>query len=730
MFPGLMNPALASVLAAQGGQQTDPSAFQAPDPLAPLPSDTPGLASQAPDSINDGISSVGRPYDAATALRKLHRQTQGQALLALGASLLGSRNFGEGLSKGLMAYTETLRSMRPTSKAVGDGEYEQVTDANGNTYYKPTPIHADKVAERAKPQIAGNRVVKYGMDKDGHYDGTVQDLTPSKLTTKTIKRSDGSDAIVFVDEDTGAVYDPKSGAQLQPPTKAPANPDMAVTPGDEPIGQAPTGVAPAPPPDNANRVAAAPQPATGGGFQPAVDFVLNHEGGYNPSDWNGQPVNFGINQKYHPNVAGLNRDSASAIYKSDYWDKSGADKLDPALQLPYFDTYVRNPSKARAFLAQAGGDPDKFMALREAWDTEAGKRHPGDAKGLMNRDRDLRSAMGPDTSKPYYDPAPGNSPAAPQATPEAASAPDNPWGLQPHSFAPAGPAVRWATPAELKQANLPSDSSAQIDAKGNFHLINKGTAPGEGPLASTDTDFYAQAILSGTPMSQLIPGMGKGAAAQRRQVMDRVAKMAGAEGLSGKDFSVQLAHYAAAKKNVANLETQLGTIEGNESTAKLNGQAFLKASAMVPKQTRSRLLNAPIQSFLRATGDPSIAAMDVAAQTFATEYAKVVAGTPSGGGTLSDSARNEAISILRGDYSLKQKMAAYQQAATDMNNRLTALRGNLHNAYSHMGDRAPELTGQGPSHAAAPQHRTIVRSGTFNGRKVVKYSDGTVEYAN
>jgi hypothetical protein len=42
--------------------------------------------------------------------------------------------------------------------------------------------------------------------------------------------------------------------------------------------------------------------AAPGGFDHAVEHVLSNEGGYNPSDMNGAPVNFGINQKANPGV--------------------------------------------------------------------------------------------------------------------------------------------------------------------------------------------------------------------------------------------------------------------------------------------------------------------------------------------------------------------------------------------------------------------------------------------
>jgi hypothetical protein len=140
-------------------------------------------------------------------------------------------------------------------------------------------------------------------------------------------------------------------------------------------------------------------------------------------------------------------------------------------------------------------------------------------------------------------------------------------------------------------------------------------------------------------------GMGKAAAQARKQIIERAAKIAGADGLTGTDFAVQISHYKAATQAIKTLETQAGTVEQNEKTALMNGQQFLDRSKELPGQTGSPFLNTIVQGVQRqvpVAGHDTVAAMDAAWNTFTTEYAKVVAGSPSGAGTLSDSARHEA----------------------------------------------------------------------------------------
>lgn len=143
-----------------------------------------------------------------------------------------------------------------------------------------------------------------------------------------------------------------------------------------------------------------------GGAQPAQspldphqffkDFVLPHEGGYAAHDANGQPVNFGINQGANPgvNVKTLTPQGAGDIFANKYWAQSGAANLPPALAAMQADTaYVAGPGRAQQFLAQSGGDPQKYMQLRTAYLNGLIAKDPAKfgkyAKAWANRNSDL-----------------------------------------------------------------------------------------------------------------------------------------------------------------------------------------------------------------------------------------------------------------------------------------------------------------------------------------------------
>lgn len=140
--------------------------------------------------------------------------------------------------------------------------------------------------------------------------------------------------------------------------------------------------------------AAAPAGAPGSADE-AWNFILPHEGGYAPSDANGKPVNFGINQGANPDVdvKSLTPDGAKQLFIDRYWNPSGAANLPAPLSTIHADTYYINPSRAQEFLSRSGGDPTQYLQLRQAWHDRLVKQNPGKygrfEKAWRNRVNDL-----------------------------------------------------------------------------------------------------------------------------------------------------------------------------------------------------------------------------------------------------------------------------------------------------------------------------------------------------
>lgn len=142
---------------------------------------------------------------------------------------------------------------------------------------------------------------------------------------------------------------------------------------------------------------------TYGGFDSAVQFTLQHEGGLNPSDTNGTPSKFGINAANNPGVdlSTLTREGARDIYRKKYWDAIGGDALaakNPVLATMAFDTAViAGPARAKAMLEASGGDPAQFIAERQTFLQGLVKKDPEKygkyAKAWNQRNQDLSNMI-------------------------------------------------------------------------------------------------------------------------------------------------------------------------------------------------------------------------------------------------------------------------------------------------------------------------------------------------
>ena len=96
-------------------------------------------------------------------------------------------------------------------------------------------------------------------------------------------------------------------------------------------------------------------------FEPAVDFVLSHEGGYacNEADPGGE-TNFGISKREFPScdVKNLTVEMAREFYRTHYWDRGRfAEFRYQSVANKVFDLWINTgPSAATKILQLACGD--------------------------------------------------------------------------------------------------------------------------------------------------------------------------------------------------------------------------------------------------------------------------------------------------------------------------------------------------------------------------------------
>ena len=152
-------------------------------------------------------------------------------------------------------------------------------------------------------------------------------------------------------------------------------------------------------------------------------FIAPHEGGYTASDGNGAPANFGINQKANPdiNVSQLTPDSAQQILTDRYFKPSGATSMQGPMAAIQADTAMNmGKGAASQLLAQSGGDPQKYLDLREQRYRAIAANDPTKAASLpgwLKRNSDLRQYVAQNQPQEAASPAPASqatqqSPAA------------------------------------------------------------------------------------------------------------------------------------------------------------------------------------------------------------------------------------------------------------------------------------------------------------------------------
>jgi hypothetical protein len=152
----------------------------------------------------------------------------------------------------------------------------------------------------------------------------------------------------------------------------------------------------------------------------------------------------------------------------------------------------------------------------------------------------------------------------------------------------------------------------------------------------------------------------------------------------------------------------------------------------------SPLLNRATGALSHQTGKPAFNNWNQAKQLVAEEAAKLVKG-----GVATEHEVDGLMANLDANLSPEQRNAAIMQLAEFAHGRLAAIETHRDQVLGERGssvqilspearriyDATQRLSGKAPA-APASGGKTIVKTGTYGGRKVVKYSDGSVSYAD
>ncbi len=417
-------------------------------------------------------------------------------------------------------------------------------------------------------------------------------------------------------------------------------------------------------------------------------FTGPHEGGYAAHDANGAPVNHGINQSANPgvDVANLTLPQAAQIFANKYYPKDAAN-LPPALAAVYADTAFINPQRAQQFLQQSGGDPVKYMQLRQAWMSNLVQSDPTKyqkyARAWNNRNNDL-TAFSQNLAQ--------GAPAAATAAPVAGA---------PAGIAPVQAGVRGPT---LLAAATPKADPNAVDA------------------ADPAVDMAARQYI----LTQKMPPMGNGQGPLRRAILERAAALT--SNISAGQLASLRAQLTSHQATLTQLQKQRAQIASAEDTASNSWQNYINQSASAPGRTSYPIINAPIQFAARHIfGSAPLTAMDEARGPAIAETARVLTSGPSGNGNVTDASRNEQDQALSSGSSLAQKQAAKASLQKDMDGRLAQWDAaiareqssieNLSGSFDH-----PHAT-PAPS-ASVPAGAVLVGTSRKTGRAVYKLPNG------
>lgn len=247
----------------------------------------------------------------------------------------------------------------------------------------------------------------------------------------------------------------------------------------------------------------------------------------------------------------------------------------------------------------------------------------------------------------------------------------------------------------------------------------RGVVGGVDPLTGDGLDIAAETYRT---TGKLPTGLYRVPGATIK-VINRAAELALAAGDNAQATILRQQSFNANKTAMAAVRKQQAQVGAFEKTAEKNLGLVLSLSDQLSRSDIP-LLNRAIVNFRQnITGDPKTASFVNALIAARTEYAKVLSGATGAQG-ITDSARREAEDLFSKASTPDQLRAVVATARQEMANRMSSFEDQMRELQVMPGSES-----QATAPTAKPT-KTVTRTGTLNGRKVVQYSDGTVEYGN
>jgi hypothetical protein len=247
-----------------------------------------------------------------------------------------------------------------------------------------------------------------------------------------------------------------------------------------------------------------------------------------------------------------------------------------------------------------------------------------------------------------------------------------------------------------------------------------GQAPAKpGDLSPTSLKALGQAWARGTPMASLLSGMGTASTELKAEIINSGINYLMSEGKDPTSFVSAQADYQSKVGALKDIQKKAAQTSSYEQTVLDNMNLVKSLQPSVPTDIFP-ILNQIAQNGEVQTGSPAVLAYGAAMVSTLNEYAKVMSGGTGSAAASTDSARNEAQSLVARFNTGAQVDAVFAVMRQEMENRITEFDNTisvLNNSIQNdtpTGETPPDSSTPAPA-ASGPTPGTVEDGYRFNG---------------
>lgn len=247
-------------------------------------------------------------------------------------------------------------------------------------------------------------------------------------------------------------------------------------------------------------------------------------------------------------------------------------------------------------------------------------------------------------------------------------------------------------PITPQQAATNAAAAARLAEEQRHNRATEGAGEAAPTLTPAGMDIAAEMFAKTGTLPPM--GMGKAGATVRQAIINRAAVLH-----PGLDVATAKAGYGADSGSLKKLQSQTDAVSAFETTANKNAKLLDEILAKVPNAGAS-FFNRPVRAFESALGSEDLSRFKTLRQSVANEYGRIISN-PSLTGTLSDSSRKEAETLLDPNAQTGAIVSALKALSEEAANRHTSYQGQLDAIKGRMTGKAPAPIAE-PSTVVAP----------------------------